>query len=250
MEFIIKRTKKPKLSSPVVIEGLPGIGNVARITTDFLIDKLKAKKLLTINSPSFPNSVLMNDDSTIELPKIDMFYTQNPDLIIIVGDAQPTEEKDSYALANKILDIVSDYKPKRIITIGGIGLISEPHSPKVYGAVTDKKLKTELKEAGVILDGAKTVGIIIGATGMLLGISKLRGIPAVSLLAQTFGDPTYFGFRASKKVLETLRKYLKLKFSLQDIDKEIKSIEDKKKKRIESMRAVEQHDSIGTRYIG
>ena len=82
MEFIIDRKKIPKLKSPVVIEGLPGIGNIARIVTDFLVDKMKAKKFLTINSHMFPNSVLLNDDSTVDLPKIEMYYTRNPDLII------------------------------------------------------------------------------------------------------------------------------------------------------------------------
>ena len=37
--------KKPKLNDPIFIEGLPGIGNVGKVVTDFLIDELKAKKL-------------------------------------------------------------------------------------------------------------------------------------------------------------------------------------------------------------
>jgi uncharacterized protein (TIGR00162 family) len=250
MEFIIKRTKKPKLKSPVVVEGLPGIGNVARIATDFLIDKLKAKKFLTLYSTSFPNSVLLNDDSSIDLPKIEMYYCEKPELIIIIGDAQPAGEQESYALANKILDILDIHKPEKIVTIGGIGLTSEPRVPKVYGAVTDKKLIPELKKFGVKFDGSKTVGIIIGATGLLLGLAKLRGMKAVSLLVQTFGDPTYFGFRASKQVLEVLKGYLNLSFSLEDIDKEIKKIEEKKRKRIKRMPHAEQQEFQGTRYIG
>ena len=72
----------------------------------------------------------------------------------------------------------------------------------------------------------------------------------ISLLVQTFGDPTYFGFRASKQVLEVLGKYLDLKFSLEDIDNEIKDIEEKKMKRLKSMPMMEQQEFQGTRYIG
>jgi uncharacterized protein (TIGR00162 family) len=250
MDFIIKKTKNPKLKNPVVIEGLPGIGNVARIAADFLIEKLKAKKFLTVYSSSFPNSVLLNDDSTVSLPKIEMYYTNDPDVIIIIGDAQPADDKDSYRMTDKILDILSEFQPRFLVTIGGIGLSAEPANPKVYGAVTDKKLMQDLKDAGVIFNGARTVGIIIGATGLLLGLARLKNMKAVSLLVQTFGDPTHFGFKASKQVLEVLKKYLGLKYSLSDIDKEIKKIEGNKKSRIKSLPVMEQQEFQGTRYIG
>ncbi len=35
--------KKPKLNNPILIEGLPGIGNVGKVAVDFLIEELKAK---------------------------------------------------------------------------------------------------------------------------------------------------------------------------------------------------------------
>ncbi len=52
--------KKPKLKSPILVEGLPGIGNVGKVVVDFIIDKLKAKKLYEFSSYSFPHSVFVN----------------------------------------------------------------------------------------------------------------------------------------------------------------------------------------------
>ena len=66
--------KNPKLKNPILIEGLPGIGNVGKVTVDFLIDELKAKKLYEITSNTFPHSVFVNEDNLVELPKIEVFY--------------------------------------------------------------------------------------------------------------------------------------------------------------------------------
>ena len=47
----IQEHVKPKnLVKPIAIEGLPGIGNVGKLAVDFLIDELKAKKLVTIHA--------------------------------------------------------------------------------------------------------------------------------------------------------------------------------------------------------
>ena len=36
--------KKVKIKNPVLLEGLPGIGNVGKIAADFIIEEIKAKK--------------------------------------------------------------------------------------------------------------------------------------------------------------------------------------------------------------
>jgi hypothetical protein len=61
---ITKTVKKiPKLKNPILIEGLPGIGNVGKVAVDFIIDELKAKKLYDIFSYTFPHSVFVNEKS-------------------------------------------------------------------------------------------------------------------------------------------------------------------------------------------
>ena len=59
-----------KLKNPILIEGLPGIGNVGKISVDFLIDQLKHKVMYTIYSTSFPHSVFVNDNNVIEMPSL------------------------------------------------------------------------------------------------------------------------------------------------------------------------------------
>ena len=118
--------KKPKLNRPILIEGLPGIGNVGKVAVDFLIDELKAKKIYDITSYTFPHSVFVNEDNLVELPRIEIFYKKfngkGHDLILLGGDVQPTDEVSSYEFSEKILDLVLfpfDSKTFKFSSAGG-----------------------------------------------------------------------------------------------------------------------------------
>jgi len=53
MSWRIDKVSNPKIKNPILIEGLPGVGNVGKIATDFMIDSLGAKKLFEITSYNF-----------------------------------------------------------------------------------------------------------------------------------------------------------------------------------------------------
>ncbi|MBU2633777.1 MAG: PAC2 family protein [Nanoarchaeota archaeon] len=233
----IKQISNPKLNSPILIEGLPGIGNVGKITTDFLIDSLEAKKFIEITSYYFPNSVFVNEDNLIDLPSISIYYKKikNKDFLFIAGDVQPIDETGCYLLCEKILDIFQKYKGKEIITLGGIGLPKIPNNPKVYCTANNKqiikKYKTETMDSKIF----GTVGPIMGITGLLVGLAQKRNISSICLLAQTFGHPTYIGIKGSRELLKILNEKLNLNINLGSLDKEIKSIEKELKTRTQEI---------------
>ncbi|MBW2985994.1 PAC2 family protein, partial [Candidatus Woesearchaeota archaeon] len=110
--------KKPKLKNPVLIEGLPGIGNVGKLAMDFLIEEVKAKKIAEFTSFSFPHSVFINEENLVELPTIEVYYkkfkNKKKDLLLLAGDVQPIDERSCYEFSSKVLDIVQDFKCKEI----------------------------------------------------------------------------------------------------------------------------------------
>ncbi len=224
---IIKLLKiKPK--SPILIEGLPGIGNVGKIAVDFLITELKAKKIYEIFSYTFPHSVFVNEDNLVDLPKIEVYYKKMPknDLLLLTGDIQPVDETSSYEFCEKILDILGQYKAKEIITLGGIGLAEAPKKPKVFCTANNKKIIEKYKkDTGLDNKIYGVVGPIIGVSGLLLGLSEKRKIPAITLLAETLGHPLYLGVKGAREQLKILNKKLDLKLNLAKLDKEIKDIE-------------------------
>ena len=64
----------PRLNSPIMVVGLPGIGNVGKVAIDFMIDEMDAKKIYEVSSYSFPHSVFVNEENLVELPKVELYY--------------------------------------------------------------------------------------------------------------------------------------------------------------------------------
>ncbi|MBS3152943.1 PAC2 family protein [Candidatus Woesearchaeota archaeon] len=227
MEFKIKELKRPKLKSPILVEGLPGIGNVGKIAVDFMIDSIGAEKIIEISSSNFPHSVFVNENNLVDLPKIELYYKKNKknDLILLAGDIQPLDEKSCYMFCETVLDIFQRYKGKEIITLGGIGLPKVPEKPKVYCTANDKSIIKKYKTKGLDNNIFGVVGPIIGVSGLLVGLASNRKIPGIVLLAQTFGHPTYIGVRGAKEILNILNKHLDLNLDTKRLDKEIESLE-------------------------
>lgn len=220
--------KKPKLNNPILIEGLPGIGNVGKVAVDFLIEELKAKKLYDFFSYTFPHSVFVNEKNLVELPSIEMYYVKNKhnDLLLLSGDVQPMDEIGSYEFSDKILDIAQELNCKEVITLGGIGLHDIPKKPKVYCTANNSAIVRRYKNKVNLNEKLYgVVGPIVGVSGLLIGLAEKRKIDAISLLVETYGHPMYLGVNGAKELLKILAKKLELKINLNKLDKEIGEIE-------------------------
>lgn len=220
----------PKLNKPILIEGMPGIGNVGKIAEDFLIDDLKAKKAYDFFSYNFPHSVFVNENNLVELPRIEMYYKKfndkRNDLLLLGGDIQPVDSVACFEFCNAILEIVEKNKVKEIITLGGIGLQYIPKKPKVYCTGNSKEMLKKYKEGIDVEDkiyGA--VGPIIGVSGVLLGMAKRRNINAMTFLAETFGHPMHIGIKESQEILKILNKKLNLGLNLKKLETDISALE-------------------------
>lgn len=251
-KFIIKQEFKPKLDKPVLVEGLPGIGNVARLSVDYLVDKLKAKKFMELFSDAFPNSVTINDDSTIKMFSIEFYHAKagGRDLIFLSGDVQPTSDAESYALSEKVVEIAKGLGVKELITIGGIGLPEVPDKVKVHCVINDESLKKSLKGLKLVFDGSDTVRIILGATGLLLGIAQLKGLKGFSLLAETFNHSQHVGIKEAREVLKVLTKHLGFDLDFKEMNDEIKVFEEEIKEESKIAEKLNQDASLKQGYIG
>jgi len=221
--------KKPRLNNPILIEGLPGIGNVGKVAIDFLIDELKAKKIYEITSYSFPHSVFVNEDNLVELPKIEMFYKQfngkKQDLLLLGGDVQPTDEVSSYEFSEKILDMLKEFNGREAITLGGIGLAEMPKKPKIYCTGNSRKIIQKYKDSMVDNKLYGIVGPIVGVSGLLVGLAKRKNIDAIAFLAETYGHPMYLGIKGAVELLKFFDKKLGLKINMKKLHEELKEIE-------------------------
>ncbi len=256
MSFEIKQINNPKIKNPILIEGLPGIGNVGKISVDFMIESLKAKRFIDIYSTEFPNSVFVNEENLVNLPKVSIYYKnlKNNDLIFVAGDVQPLSEKACYEFCELIINIFKKYKGKEIVTLGGIGMPKIPKDAKVYCTANSHEIikKYKTKELNEKIFGV--VGPIMGVTGLLIGLAEKHKINAIALLAETFGHPNYLGIKGSNEILKLLDKKLLLNLNLKELDKEIKDIEKeikaKTSKTVQKIKSEAEVLEEKTSYIG
>ncbi|MFH1455355.1 MAG: PAC2 family protein [archaeon] len=225
MVYKIEQLIKVKLNKPILIEGLPGIGNVGKIAIDFMIENLKAKKIMEITSNQFPHSVFVCENHLIELPTISIYYKKikGQDYLLLAGDIQPVDEEGCYDFCDVLLDWFEIHKGQAIVTTGGIGLHHIPKKPKVYVTGNNAKFVKTFKDCEKKIYGV--VGPIIGVTGLLLGLAEKRKIPAVAVLTQTFGHPSYIGIKEARETLKTLNNRFDLNLKIKQLDEEITAIE-------------------------
>lgn len=233
--------KVPALDHPILVEGLPGIGNVGKVAVDFMVDELNARKLYDISSDAFPHSVFVDEDNTVELPRMEIYYAKRGkgqrDLLFVCGDVQPVDERATYGFCRTLLHIAKKHKVSTIVTLGGIGLNDIPEKPALYVTGTSKKAIKPFAVKGVSADLHGVVGPIMGVSGILAGMAPKNGIEGVIILAETYGHPMYLGIRGSREMLKVLSASLKLRISIQKLEKEIKEIESELKGRQEQPEA-------------
>ncbi len=231
--------KKTSIKNPVLIEGLPGIANVGKIVVDYMIEELEADLLRTYFSHDLPNTVFVNEENLVELPKLGVFHKKvnGQDFLFLAGDVQPKGERASFEFTEKLLDETKKAGLKEIVTIGGVGYSEPPSEIKVYCTGNDKSF-VDTFEADKDIYGV--VGPIIGITGLLIGLSKQRNVKGGTLLAETYNHPMHLGIREAKEVLKILNKKYNMGISFKEIDKEIDEQDNKK----------EQPNIHETSYIG
>ena len=176
----------PVLESPIFVQGLPGFGNVGKIAAYLLIKFCGAKPFAELYSPSFPDYLSVDSKGTGRLPRYEFYAApmEKNDFVIMTGDTQPSFDDvvAHYDLCSEILDFVEKYDCDLIITIGGVP-ISEDKA-QVYVAATSPRLAAEFMEKGAVI---YSKGRILGATGLMLGLAKERGLEGLCLLGTTSG---------------------------------------------------------------
>lgn len=258
--FDTKILRKADVTNPVVVEGLPGIGHVGRIAARHLNNELRGKKFAVMHSDYFPPQVLIRKSGLITTMKTEFYFwkaqkSSQSDIIFVIGNTQSSTPEGQYALSKKILDVIEEYDVQRIYTLGGLGVGRLVEKPKVFGAVTNKRLIPELEKHGVIVK-REGVGQIIGVSGLLLGVAKMRGIEGACLMGETSGF--YIDPNSAKAVLGVLTKLLSVEIDMETLSKRVKEAEKRvaeaqrmERKMMEEMGMIQREPSEDEmRYIG
>ena len=187
----------------ILIEGLPGIGHVGKLVAEHMIQEFRAVRVAEIYSLHFPPQVIIEPDGVARLVRNEIYLSGGRDRIaFLVGDYQSATAEGQYLLAEAYLDIAERLGVHRVYTLGGYGVGHLVAEPRVLSAVNREELRSEVEAAGAEFNRDEPPGGIIGASGLLLGLSRKRGLDAVCLMGETSGyvvDP-----RAASSLLAVL----------------------------------------------
>ena len=216
----IRCSHEPAFKEPVLIAAWPGMGYLAKISADYLRRRLNAKKFAEVKF--FQNAIIYKD-SLAELPSIRhrFFAVPDKDLMICVGDAQPSTPEEALRLAEKIVDFAKRFHIKRIYTMAAYPS-DYPDEPRVYGVFTDESLREELERHGV--DFIEGEGAVNGLNGVLIGVAKSKGIDGVCLMGEIryANVPQHL---SSKAVLERLTSILGIEIDMAQLEKRAEKID-------------------------
>ncbi len=230
-------TKKPK--GATVIEGFPGIGVVATITTGFIVEHLKCERIGTYYFTNTAPTISIHDCMVI--PPVSIYYSPKYNLAIIhvITPIFGIE----WEAAELVLEVCKQLQAKELISIEGIGTTTPQKEPQAFFHTTDQKCYEKMKKIGT---QCLREGIIIGVTSALL-IKAQR--PTTCLFADTkAGMPDS---RASAKIIETLDKYLGLKVDYKPLLQQAEKFESKLKNIFEqSVKTKELKEQKELNYLG
>jgi uncharacterized protein (TIGR00162 family) len=219
-ETFVKELKKVDLNSPVLIEGLPGLGLVGKIAIRHLVKELKAEKFAYIYSPHFPYFVVVSKKGNVRLLRGTFCFWKNKssknDFVFFTGDSQAQTIEGQYEISNSILEFAEKCGVKMIVTVGGYRTEAKD-KPKVIAAATSQDFLNAAVKAGAEVKPSGSP--IVGTAGLILGLSRFKGIDALCLLAETRGylpDP-----KSAKSVLEVLQSLFGFDAGLPGLDEEI-----------------------------
>lgn len=229
METTIIQFDKVKLKNPILVEGLPGIGNVGRVAAGYLISELKIKHFADLFSPHFLPLVIIHPSGVATMLKNEFFYYRGKknDIIILSGDTQSLTAEGNYDVCDKVIRFAEELGVKFLVTLGGFAEGKEVKDPKIIGVVNNPALTKRYAKSGIDFGKNHPIGTIVGASGLLLGMAELHGIDSLCVMGQTMGFPMITDLKAAEKVIRTLTNILDIKLDLSKLDAIVKQMEGK-----------------------
>ena len=226
MASIVTYESRPKLNRPILIEGLPGVGNVGKIAADFICEKLNGRRFATILSDDLPQQVLLDEECVANAVDNELWYAQvnGQDIVFLLGEAQGTTPQGQFNLSKIVFDIMLPYDPSMIVTLGGYGTGKVVNDPRILGAVSDSRLKSRMEGYGIGFYPNEPQGGIVGCAAILISFGKAYGIDSVCIMGETSGY--VLDHKSSNKIIAVLGEMLGTEFDTSEMQAEIDKIDE------------------------
>lgn len=236
MDFVLNK----RISNPSIVIGFPGFGLVGSVSTEYIIEFLKAEYVGRLVSDKLPPVAAVHNESVV-MP-LGIYYVKKFNLLIVHGVSGI--QNIEWEIARTIIDIATKTKAKELISLESVGT-QDLKSNKVYfysndsknGAKFEKQKLERLRE-----------GIIMGVTGTLM-IETKNKTKLSAVFAETHTQLP--DSMAASRVLEALNGYLNLKMDLTALKQAAERFEKKIKDIIGSQaKVIEEAEQKHLSYMG
>jgi proteasome assembly chaperone (PAC2) family protein len=222
----IRYLSRPELDHPDMIAAWPGMGYIAKISADYLRRRLNAKIFAEVTH----NMLVYNNGLGSLSPIRHRFYAApGKNLVICVGDAQPSIPEESIKLAKDVVDLAVDLGVRRMWTMAAYPT-EYTEEPQVFGVYTSEEMRASLEAHGIKI--VKEEGVVNGLNGVVIGVAKDRGIPGACLM----GDIKYANVPqhlSSRAVLIKLASILGIELDTTHLEKRARRLDASIRKRLE-----------------
>lgn len=202
-----------RVDGAVLIEGLPGVGLVAKVAVAYMLGKLQARKICRFYSPYFPSLIYLQDGRLIPT-FADLYLVEEPTpILFLYGNSQPSTSYGQHELCEKILDVAIDLGTNFVMTLGGYGKEEVSEAREVYVSSTHPETIKKVIEK---IPAKVYAGQIVGAAGLLITLADERGLDNLSMLVEASEmTPDYY---AVKRAIESVNTLLDLGLRVEDVD--------------------------------
>lgn len=205
------------VSKPVLISGYPGLGRIGEVALRFLVKGLSAKQIGSVTSPYFSTQAVIGRDGVARLTAVRLYLKPRADgdLLLALGEQHQELMGGEFETCRTLLSFFKKVGGDSVITVGGH--MEPPREDlKTYGFASDARCVEQLKSAGITLAPAGTP--IVGAAGVLLGLSRLLGLRGIGILGLTNSEGP--DLESARHVLNNLDALLKLGLDFSEFDQE------------------------------
>lgn len=194
---IVETSPIPKKA--VMINGLPDVGLVGLLAASHIISSLKLAEVGSLESDLLPPMIVLHGG----IPKSPVRIFAGKSLVVVISEtAIPVSLLRP--LANDLVEWAQSNSTELVLSLGGMAVANRQDidAPKVFAAISEKKLESKLNGAAEVLEE----GYIVGAYGLLLRRCAEASVPAITLLTQSYynyPDPVAAGasLNAVNKIL-------------------------------------------------
>ncbi len=237
----VEFSKEPELHHPDLIAAWPGIGNIGLVAINSLRESVEAELFAEVEPWNFfyPRGITIRSGvlTEMEFPTSRFYFKRfdGKDVIFFEGEEQPSGSSRAYNMSSLVLDVAGRYGCERIYTAAAaVAPIHHTMRPRIWGVPNSRKLVAEVGQyPNTILMSSIAErggdGNITGLNGLLLGLSRERGVDGVCLLGEV---PVYISQfptlypKSSKSIVEVLANKLGIDPDMSRLDNMIREVDE------------------------